>query len=145
MSVRKGVLAAFVMGSFVVSGCSTTTNSVSSLQVSGPVNHDVEADIEVGEKISGEASYGRILFFPFGGGDTKFAEGVNYGSTPSFTTVGSQQLHRARAAAAYNALEDSDADVLVAPRYYIDTTDLFFFANTSVRVEGYEGTINSIE
>jgi hypothetical protein len=49
-----------------------------------------------------------------------------------------------KAAAAYDATTKAKADVIVAPRYTIETSDYLVFKTTTAKVDGYKGTLNSV-
>ncbi|WP_236072767.1 hypothetical protein [Marinobacter nauticus] len=131
-----------------MTGCSSLNTSAPSLPLSGAVATDVKADIEVGEKITGESSSTRILFFTLGA-ETEYADGVAYsagGSGGSLLPFSAPNpVESVKAAAAYNAIQKSGADVIVAPRYTVKQDDFVVFGTISVTVEGYKGTITSIK
>lgn len=144
--MKKVAIAALAAGTLVLGGCSATKVSTNSMPLTSPLETNVEADIEVGGEIAGEATFSRFLIFPIGADGSQLAEGVSYGGgvTSGYGYFG-QETQKAKAAAAYDAVEGSGADIIVAPRYTIDTNDFLVFATTTVKVTGYKGMINSIE
>ncbi|MGM0433754.1 MAG: hypothetical protein ACQEQ1_03755 [Pseudomonadota bacterium] len=147
-TMKKIAIAAIASGALALGGCSATKVSTNSMPLTSPLETDVEADVEVGGKISGEATFSRFLIFPIGADDSTLAEGVSYGGG---VTSGSgygyfgQEVQKAKAAAAYQAVEGSGADIIVAPKYEIDRSNYLIFGTTQVKVSGYKGTIKSIE
>ncbi|MBY6192287.1 hypothetical protein KUV78_00635 [Marinobacter hydrocarbonoclasticus] len=146
--MKKALIASTLVLAGAMTGCSSLNTSAPSLPLSGAVATDVKADIEVGEKITGESSSTRILFFTLGA-ETEYADGVAYsagGSGGSLLPFSAPNpVESVKAAAAYNAIQKSGADVIVAPRYTVKQDDFVVFGTISVTVEGYKGTITSIK
>ena len=104
----------------------------------------------VGEKISGESS-AKILFgFIKIGADNKFVDGMSYAgesknlssSLPLPVPSISSGMDDLKSAAAYKALENSGADVIVAPTYKTTVkNDYVVYKEVEAKVEGYKGTI----
>ena len=96
----------------------------------------IKADITVDEsrKLSGESMAKYFLFFRVEGGK-HYADGIDYSTGINFK-VG--RLNRVRSAAAFNALQNGDYDVLVHPTYetrkenYLGIVKVFH-----VKVAGY--------
>ena len=53
-------------------------------------------------------------------------------------------MSSAKAAAAFKAVKNSNADLIVAPRYEVSVNDYFLFKKVDVKVTGSKGTIRSI-
>ena len=130
-------------GSFT--GCVSTHQGLqSSPVVARNVSLDpIKADLQVDEttKLKGESSAVYFLFFRVSGENT-FADGVNYNAEhpTSFwhpLRITSLRMNRARAAAAYKAMGNTDYDLLVSPRYTSTYEDYFFVKKYKVKVEGY--------
>lgn len=144
----KKLIVTLLLGATVLaSGCSTLHSS----QYNGPLNVTVEAnlkaDIEVGDKITGTASGTNIMWLFNVGMPTKFADGVSFGASTGkkgFGLFAVDTFGRMKAAAAYDAITKSGADVIVAPKYIVDYTDYFFYKSVNVTVTGYKGTIKKI-
>lgn len=148
MVLKKILIASSLVVAGALSGCSSINSSATSLPLSGVVSTDVKADIEVGEKISGQSSATKVLFFTLGA-ETEFADGVAYsagGSGGQMLPFGTPNpVESVKAAAAYNAITESGADVIVAPRYTVKKNDFVVFGTIDVTVEGYKGTIKSVK
>lgn len=129
--------------------CSSTFNkSYQSGNVAVNVASNLKADISVDmkQKLKGVASKTKILGITTSS-QNKFADGVTYGSNGSqgfFSMFDNKE--EVKSAAAYNALNGSNADVLVAPQYLIEERSfLIFYSKTTVMVTGYPGVIKKIE
>lgn len=134
--------------SIILSACSTTHMNQPSAPINYTANAHLNADLDVGGKVEGSASATQILWFINLGPD-KFADGVSY------TVDGKDEIHNIinhsifdqfsyiKSAAAYNAVSDGKADVIVAPRYTIEVKDYFIFKITKATVSGYKGTVKS--
>lgn len=97
-----------------------------------------EADVEIGEQVSGEGCSNEYLSF-FKTGDSNFLGGeITRNSTPE---------DRAKAAAAYNALTKGrglTTDILVQPVWQVTHSRTLFgwvSDSTCARVVGYRGVI----
>lgn len=135
-----------------LSGCSSVHQGVASGALQTSVRADHVANIKVGEKISGESS-AKILFGFFKvGGDNKFVDGMSYaGDSETFNEISpiplpipsfSKGMNDVKSAAAYNAMANSGADVIVAPTYKTTVkNDFLIYKELEARVDGYKGTI----
>lgn len=135
------IAVTLVFSLMAMTGCSAINASQPSGALDVTTSSDLKADIAVGEKISGTSSMD-ILFGIFKlGADSKFADGVSYGTAfnPFDTTAA------VKAAAAYKAVYASGADVIVAPRYEIEVKDYFVLKQVTAKVTGFKGTIKSIQ
>ncbi|OAI25056.1 MULTISPECIES: hypothetical protein [Methylomonas] len=124
-------------------GCSSTHT----LQPSAPIDYhadaSVTANLDVGSKIQGEAHSTQILWF-ITLGPNKFADGVNFtanGTDPISQVFRFDPFFAVKSAAAYDAVSQANADVIVGPRYIIEIDDYFIFSKTKATVNGYKGTI----
>ena len=132
--------AAMVMGV----GCAAQNLSQYPAPIDTTVKSDLKAEIAVGGPISGESSANIIMnLFAFGG-DTKYADGVVYGGGAGGAVGLPDPVSKAKAAAAYNAVMSSGADVIVAPKYIVNVKDYFVFKQVNVTVTGWSGKIKSI-
>ena len=113
----------------------------------------VTPDISIGPKITGEAELTKILWF-IKLGSTKYADGIIYNATTEKQTstmaliLGSltgDQFAEVKAAAAYNACEGNESDIIIAPSYVLEATDYFLFKWTKCKVTGFSGKINGIK
>ena len=114
--------------------CSVTNKSVLSAPVGVSATSNLYATVDVGEKIEGTAKATTFLrLIELSGPDT-FADGVFGGMAAGL-----------KAAAAYNAMSKSGAEVIVNPHYVVNTKGGILFQTSTVNVTGYKGTISSIE
>lgn len=136
--MTKRILPVLLLALFA--GCSTVNTSQFSQPFGGKVYSSLRADVAVGEKISGSASTVLLFGFITLGAPNKFADGIVYGaqqtSIPFFNPY--EEL---KSAAAYNAVMDARADVIIAPRYTISGTNYFLFKTINATVSGYKGTL----
>ncbi|WP_369601518.1 hypothetical protein AAIA72_00570 [Hahella sp. SMD15-11] len=144
--MKKAIALSALIATGALTGCSSLNVSSNSLPIQGAVSTDVKADIEVGQKISGTAKATKIFLFTLMD-DKEFADGVSYGgaSASSFSLGGLGPVEAVKSAAAYNAIQASGADVIVAPRYTIKKEDFGVYGTIEVTVEGYKGTIKSVK
>ena len=150
-------LSLFVVMSILISSCVSTNKGFQSSPVlSRSVNLDpIKADIKVNEskKLSGESTSAYFLIFRVMG-DNTFADGINY-STDANVSIASQlnplnaikslRLNGVRAAAAYKALENTNADILVNANYTVTIDDSFFIKKIIVTVTGYPGVYKNFK
>lgn len=140
------IAVAALSSSILLSGCTRfTTNTKGSEVIVGDVEGvPLEVDITVGEKISGSCEYKSLFGFAFES-PSKLAYGVDY-------------EHRAYHAnseciqgATYQAITKSNADVVIAPRYFSDEykflclpfIDACVWRTQNMTVTGYKGTYGS--
>jgi len=144
--LKKVLIASSLVLAGALSGCSSMNVSSNSMPITAPLQTDIKADIEVGEKITGKASVTKILFFTIGS-DKHFADGVSYGGSGGGSGLPflGDPVSKAKSAAAYKAVNASGADIIVAPRYTVETEDFVVYGTINVTVEGYKGTIKSIK
>ena len=137
------MIAAVVAVALLTSGCMSHNVSQPNAPIAGSVTADLKANIEVGGEIKGQSS-SNILFGVLKiSGDSEFADGVTYGGQASaFSSP--DPVSAIKAAAAYKAVKDSGADLIVAPRYAVSVEDYFIFKTVNVTVTGNKGTIKSI-
>tara|TARA_Y100001970_G_scaffold41940_1_gene52100 strand:+ start:3982 stop:4389 length:408 start_codon:yes stop_codon:yes gene_type:complete len=94
---------------------------------------DLEANVSVGEKITGTAKEAYLFgFFKTSSSGPKLVgAGVGGGSVCQ--------------AAAYDAVSNSNADVIVNPQYALSKESNLFTSVEECTVTGYKGTIDSIK
>jgi hypothetical protein len=148
--LKKLLIASSLVFAGALTGCSSLNTSTPSLPLTGAVQSDVKADIEVGEKISGQSSVTQLFGLLTLGAEHEYADGIAYGGSAAGAGLqlpigGANLVEQVKAAAAYNAVTESGADVIVAPRYTIKQEGYGFFGTVDVTVEGYKGTIKSIK
>ncbi|MEQ5835436.1 hypothetical protein EZI54_21275 [Marinobacter halodurans] len=142
--MKKALIASSLLLAGALSGCSSMNVSSTPVPLAGTVSTDIKADIDVGEKITGKSHATKILFFTVGG-DNEYADGVAYGQGGGSALSVLDAVAPVKAAAAYNAIKSSGADVIVAPRYTVKKQDYLVYGTIDVTVEGYKGTIKSVD
>jgi hypothetical protein len=129
----------------VICGCASTHVS----QWSSPLDVKLEANItpllEIGDEIKGSATITRILFFSSGA--SEFADGVEFttGAGSLGYSMFGNAISEGKAAAAYDACSKTGADVIIAPRYTVETKDYVVYAKTVVNVKGYKGVFKGLK
>lgn len=148
------LLAAGAM--MVASGCSSLSTSVQSSNVGISNTANFQADLNVGEKISGTCSVTRFLMFTFGDTD-KEASGVMFDANNAAATQGNlgpifslfasaDPVTKCAKAAAYNAVVKNGADVIFAPRYTSEVSGIpLLFQTINVNLTGYKATIKGFK
>jgi hypothetical protein len=147
--MKKGLfIASALCGIMILAGCQSNyiNQPTSLLQIKAEAR--VEPVISVGEKIEGTAAVTRTAFV-FVHGPGKFAEGVNYGNNnyreeSVSTSIFTDTVVMAKAAAAYRACAENKADFIICPRYVISVTDYFFYKEVVAKVTGYKGTLRDV-
>lgn len=137
---KVSLLLAAIVATVAFTGCTTLNQNVPSspIQVASP--SALVPDIQVGEKISGTASVQKILFWQVG--KKEFADGVTYAVSNMPQLPMMSIVDQAKATAALNAVTDSGADVIVAPRYEVRSVGFpMLYKEISATVTGYKGTI----
>jgi hypothetical protein len=109
--LKKLLIASSLVFAGALTGCSSLNTSAPSLPLTGAVQTDVKADIEVGEKITGESSVTQLFGLLTLGADSEYADGVAYGVSGSSASLlplpiggGISLTEKVKAAAAYNAI-----------------------------------------
>jgi hypothetical protein len=138
--------AALVSVMALATGCTSLNVSQPIAPVAGVVKTNLKADVAVGERISGESKVNVLFGFIKFGGDSQFADGVTYGaeSGSGMSLAAFDPVSSVKSAAAYKAVTNANADLIVAPRYEVNVQDYFIFKKVDVKVTGNKGTINSI-
>ena len=120
----------FLLSTFLILFC-FSCSSLNKSYINAPVNVsstvEVDADITLGNEITGTANSTSLFGLLTLDGPTKFADNV-FGGLPS--------------AAAYNALEGTGADVIVNPQYTYSVEKVLFFTTTTCTVTGVEGFVS---
>tara|TARA_Y100000996_G_scaffold343119_1_gene280678 strand:- start:1410 stop:1811 length:402 start_codon:yes stop_codon:yes gene_type:complete len=131
------VISKVVISLMLVLMCFSCSKSLvqSGLGASVNVSADVslEADVVVGEKITGYAreSYLFGFFQTSSSGPSLVGSGVGGGSVCE--------------GAAYDAVSKSNADVIVNPQYVLSTESTLFTSTEECTVTGYKGTLSNIK
>ena len=126
--------AAIVLGLASLNSCTQLTQTARLAE--GPVVLGVDTikahvNVDTTTSLIGMASTTHILGF-IRLGDNEFADypGIN---------LGFNRNTREKRAAVYQALEGTNADVLVNPKYIVREQRAFFFRKTTVQVAGFGG------
>ena len=140
--MKKSLLV--LLASFIATGCTSYNAYQPTAPLVGSVEAPLQAEIEVGKAIAGEATVGLLFGVIQVQGDSKFADGVTYGGGGGPINL-FDPVNSAKAAAAYKAVSSSGADMIVAPRYVIDTVNYGVFKQVKVKVEGWRGKLRRIK
>ena len=132
----------------ILTSCSTINKSHMNQSISISISNEMKAqiDVDMTTKLTGYA-YGGYLFNLLKiNGDTKFADGISYnGGEQGFFSIVSK-VEAVKAAAAYNAIRQSKADVLISPQYVVEESHWNpFWKAIKVKVTGYAGKVVSIK
>ena len=122
---------------FIFIGCSSINKSVIASPVEVTTTTNINAKVKVGDKITGTAKSRLLLGFFVLSGPTEFADGV-------FSSLVANPLNPTgsiKAAAAYNAIYSSGADIIVNPQYVVKVTRSILYKTIEVTVSGYNGKI----
>ena len=142
---KKTVLGALLLGTGILTGCSTTTvgtHQTGDIPTPSISTTNSIANVTIGEEVRGRGCANEFLLL-FKSGDNKFLE--SYGNS------GSSAIDRAKAAAAYKALSTGSAvngDMLINPVWEVEEDKTFFVLiskNVCADVVGYRATIQSFE
>lgn len=144
--MKNALIVSSILLAGTLTGCSSLNVSSSPVPLHGTVSTDIKADIDVGEKITGQSSATKIFVFTLSD-DSEYADGMEYGNGggSAFGLGGLDPVAAVKSAAAYNAISASGADVIVAPRYTVKKNDYFVYGTIDVTVEGYKGMIKSVK
>lgn len=147
-------LLTLVMAALLAFSCSTIQKSQINSSVNVTIDSPMEAkiDVDLTRKLTGYASGGYLFHLFKVSGDNKYLDGVSYngsGASDNFlSSVLSKigKVSEVRAAAAYNAIRTSDADVLVNPQYVVEESHWNpFYKQIKVKVVGNPGRIVAIK
>ena len=140
--MRKILVALVMVSLSAMAGCSSVNKSQMASSFASTTVANLEAKLDIGDKISGTASETCIFYF-LCFGPNKFADNVFDGPSPSLLGALDSSA-KIKAAAAYDAVNSSSADVIVAPRYILEKSNLLIVSTTKATVTGYKGTIKSV-
>jgi hypothetical protein len=157
--MKKSLLKfSFIFAALIFfSSCTTTSRAFQSSTIPAknveldPIKADIKVDNS--KKLTGESSSSYLLFFRLKG-DDKYADGINFSTEAALTkrlwsflnpfslikkVATGDALGKVKRAAAYKALEGSDADILVHPTYTITEKSYLIFYVFKAEVKGYAG------
>ncbi len=140
---------------FFVGSCSTINKSHMNASIGISIHSPMDAkiDVDMTKKLVGYASGGYLFHLLKVSGDSKYADGIAFNS-PGGKDSGFlggildslSKVEEVKAAAAYNAIRTSDADVLINPQYIVEEGNWNpFYKLIKVKVTGYPGKIISIK
>ncbi len=133
----------------VISSCTSIKKSHlnSDLKISVKSNMKARINVDVTRKITGYASGGYLFNIFKVSGDSKYATGVNFNSEESgFFSRVFGKTEKVKAAATYNAIRNSNADVIVSPQYVLEESNWNpLYKLIKVKVVGYPGKIVAIK
>jgi len=131
-----------------MTSCSSINKSHMNQSISVSISNEMKAqiDVDMTTKLTGYA-YGGYLFNMLKiNGDNKYADGISYngGKMGFFSAI--SKVESVKSAAAYNAIRQSKADVLISPQYVIEESHWNpFWKSVKVKVTGYAGKVVSIK
>lgn len=147
-------LFSFLVSSLLVS-CSTINrshmNSSINIRIDSPM--DAKIDVDMTRKLVGYASGGYLFHLVHVSGDNKYADGMKFNETGErekgfFSSLfeALSKTEAVKAAATYNAIRTSDADILINPQYVIEESHWNpFYKLIKVKVTGHPGKVISIK
>lgn len=155
-------IAAAIVGTlaFALAGTACTSFEANKtgdgVQIQMPLR--VEPDVQVENRLAyGSATVHSILFGLIRIGDGSQAVGVDCGSASTFFMTGRRNIWfdlfqfdtfsgqiAARQAAAYDAAKKAKADIILAPRYELETVNLLIYKRFDCKMKGYPGRIRGI-
>lgn len=125
-----------------LSACASTHQGVSSASLQTKLKSIQMANIKPGEKVTAESNAKVILGFITLSDDNKYADGVNYAGESGIPGMSLfDSTSKVKSAAAYKAVKQSNADVLLAPVYETEVNDYFFWKDVKATVKAYSGKI----
>lgn len=141
--------------SLIITSCTSINRSHMNASIGISIDSPMSAkiDVDMTKKLTGYASGGYLFHLVHVSGDNKYADGIRFnepgnqgeGFLSSLTSMFSK-IEGVKAAAAYNAIRTSDADVLINPQYVIEENHWNpFYKLVKVKVTGYPGKVISIK
>ena len=132
----KNIISKIALSLMFLLLCVSCSSSLNSSGIGGSVNVStnisVEADVTVGEKIQGTAKESYLFKFFKLSGTSTYLDNVAVGGDVC-------------AAAAYDAVSSSGADVIVNPQYVRTKKSNLFICSEECTVTGYKGTLSSFK
>lgn len=146
--MRKTLLTLCIITS-TLTACSSHNRGINSVNASQTLLEirPLEASINVGHKMKGRALCRSLFGFHF-----DKPEREAYGATLE-TTKGNEAPDQCTRGAIYNALSQTNADLIIAPQYETDSwkflcipfVDVCLYRSSFVEVTGYEGNYTNIK
>ncbi len=131
----------------IVTGCSSIERSHNNrgidIKIDAPMHAQIDVDLST--ELTGYA-YGGYLFNVFKiSGDKRYAPGMDYPNKKTGIFAYMSRVEKVKAAAAYNAIRQSNADVLISPQYVVEESHWNpFWKSVKVKVTGYAGKVVAI-
>ena len=135
MKIKLSFLSALFL--LIGQGCASFNQShiYSDLNLSTKSELNAEITVNTNTKLQGSASSTLLFGLLKVSGDSKYSDG--YG--------GLGAVGKTKSAAAFKALNGSDADILVSPQYVVEVNNQILQKTIKGTVTGYGGKINSIK
>ncbi len=131
------------LGLFLLASCASEINKsqvFTPLAVTASSALDADIEVNMQRKLKGTA-YAHYLFsWIHVSGNNKYLDGVGYNGNEDWGRQGA-----VKAAAAYNAVKHTNADVLVSPQYVIRESGNIFWKTITVTVTGFAGRITNFK
>ena len=145
------------LAAVLAAGCTNMETNRVGEQVSIHMPVYIQPDVEVqNERVSGSATVHCVLGL-FCWGPDSWAVGLNYGTagfqlgadlvrfSNELLPVVSTSEALARNAAAYDAAQKGEADILLAPQYVLTTDNYFLYKRVKCEVKGFPGVFKGME
>ena len=139
------IIALFII---LASGCTSINRSYlnSSMKVTIDSPMKAKIDVDMGKKLVGYASGGYFLHLFMTSGDNRYTDNVTFNSEKTSLFSSWSKVNAVKAAATYNALRTTNADIIVNPQYVIEENHWNpFYKLIKVKVTGYPGKIATIQ
>ena len=135
---------------FVVflSSCSTIYKSHKNTGIDIQVESkmDAQIDVDLSTKLVGYAYGGYLFNLLKVTGDSRYVDGIEYNNEEAGMLSFLSRVESVKSAAAYNAIRQSKADVLISPQYVVEESHWNpFWKSIKVKVTGYAGKVVSIK
>ena len=126
----------------LITGCTVRKSDNLSSNININIQSNLEADITVGEKISG-TGYETVILGIFRLPSSKYS---SYGITSdAIESSLFNFVENAKGKAIYNALNSSNADLIVHPQFIITEEKFFLYKSIKCEVNGWKGTVKTIK
>ena len=132
----------------LVSGCTSINRSYldSAMKVTIDSPMKAKIDVDLGNKLIGYASGGYLFHLFMTSGDNRYTDNVSFNGERGGLFSSWSKVNAVKAAATYNALRTTNADVIVNPQYVVEENHWNpFYKLIKVKVTGYPGKIAAIK
>ena len=132
----------------MTSGCTSINRSYLNSSMNVTIDSPMKAkiDVDMNNKLVGYASGGYFLHLFMTSGDNRYTDNVTFNNTMTGLFSSWSKVNAVKAAAAYNALRTTNADIIVNPQYVIEENHWNpFYKLIKVKVTGYPGKIAAIK